>query len=250
MKKILMIFALFAALASPVSATTFPVDDASIAAYVQLPSASIDLASVVNVFHYVEDLNNSYILGTIEIPGIYPSNNVYIKTYVGADGWIVAYIPRDESMAKMIRWDDTAHKGICSTQLFPTKLDKAIEILSTATGIDYSTIESEIKYYDFEHPEATDIKVIMKGHFGGGFNLLIPDGINLYDASASVGANFGRFYYVLDGQYLINWEVDATIYGDIPLNLLEKGRTHNILIMTDNMNACTMSATILVYAKP
>lgn len=247
MKKILMILALFAALASPVSATTFPVDDASIAAYVQL--SSVDLAAIADDFYEVYDLNSNYILGTIYVQGL--SSHYYIKTYVGADGWVVAYVPRDVPMAQMIKWRSKPENN---PPLFPTTLESAIEAVCTATGIDYSTVASGIKYYDFEHPDATDMTIIIDGT--GDFSLLIPNEITIHDASASMGSVRGsrtnKGYHV-DNEALMGKSVGIwNEYTEIPLNLLTKGETHRIYTEsnTQHGNYPANSATILVYSKP
>jgi hypothetical protein len=249
MKIILMILALFAALANPVSATPFPVDDASIVAYVQL--SSVNLPDIADTYYDVRDLNERYILGTIAIPN--GNRDYYINTYVDVDGWVVAYVPKDTPMAQMIQWSG---KPYVDPPLFPTNLNNAIEAVCIATGIDYSTIEAEIKYYDFEHPDATDFTVIMDGtgtQDTGKFSLLIPDGITLYDISASVG--YADCAYVVDNY---RWDgkslmegchgYDWSEYFNVPNYLWAKEKTH--WITTHNRIYPANSATILVYSTP
>ena len=245
-----------------VSATTFPVDDASIAAYVQVPN--ISLPDAVNAFYHVYELNNSYILGTIEIQNL--GRKDYIKTYVGADGWIVAYVPRDVPAAQMIQWYG---KDLENPTLFPTTLENAIEKVCNATGVNYSMIKDNIKYYDFEFPNATNIKIVIEEvkerqwQRENKFSVLIPVEIIVYDSSVAlsgfcpgcVGTGYSVIGYSWDNQTVIQDDYVAvnefwSDYADIPSNLLTKGETHWITTFASVYGFKALSATILIYSIP
>ncbi len=245
-----------------VSATTFPVDDASIAAYVQVPN--ISLPDAVNAFYHVYELNNSYILGTIEIQNL--GRKDYIKTYVGADGWIVAYVPRDVPAAQMIQWYG---KDLENPTLFPTTLENAIEKVCNATGVNYSMIKDNIKYYDFEFPNATNITIVLekvKDHQWvreNKFSILIPNEIAIYDASAALlgfcpgcgGTGYSVIEYKWDNHTVIQDKYVAinerrSSYADIPRQLLTKGETHWITTYASVYGFRAFSTTILIYSIP
>jgi hypothetical protein len=240
-------------MAGTAHATTFPVEDASMAAYVYVPGLS--LPDAANAYYHIYDLNNSYIFGNVRVTGLGRTDD--IKTYTGADGWVVAYVPRTVSRAQMIQWSGKSI-GSNNVELFPTTLEDAIKQIAEATGANYSEISPNIKYYDFEYPEAENITVILDGGYKDeSFSLLLPHEITVYDVSASIGktGSAAHTIYIWDGSHRINLGHVGTYsnYGDMPANLWTSDVTHWIRTYMDRSYSSAYrvnSATILVYSTP
>jgi hypothetical protein len=233
-------------------ATTFPVEDASMAAYVYVPGMS--LPDAANAYYHVYDLNNSYILGNVRVTGHARTDD--IKTYAGADGWVVAYVPKTVSRAQMIQWKGKSI-GTNNVELFPTTLEDAIEQIAVASGANFSEISPNIKYYDFEYPEAENITVILDGgHADESFSLLLPDEITVYDVSASIGKAgwhaTTRYYWDNSIRIDLGHASSKSSYTNIPASLYTSGKTHWIRTYMSGSGGyySVNSATILVYSTP
>ena len=153
--------------------TTFPVDDAGIAAYVKV-SDSIELKDVLDIYPYghVEVLNETYVIGTVQ-----NADGIWTHLYIGADGWVIPYYLNTEHASRIVRWNKSSPYDPTPENV--TAMNTLEEIISRVCpylGVDYETIKPEIKYYDFEYPSATDMRVIVDIAQGGGdsFKLWIP----------------------------------------------------------------------------
>ena len=102
---ILVLAAVFLCLfmAGNASATTFPVDEAGISAYVKV-SDSIDLHEVMDNLmpHIAEviEVNPTYFIATVT-----NDDNQNTHLYVGADGWVIPYYLPSENVSKVVRWN-------------------------------------------------------------------------------------------------------------------------------------------------
>ena len=101
-------FVLFLVGVQNAEATTFPVDEAGIAAYVKLDSVDItDLTEALNYFYSVEEQNETYVIGTVKVENImgkYVPFYNYPHVYIGLDGWIVAYYSNTEQASRIMQW--------------------------------------------------------------------------------------------------------------------------------------------------
>ncbi len=183
--------------------TTFPENEAGIAAYVKLDGVNSEnnqtILTKINNFlannGSVEDTGEaSHILGTleIEIKEKSDSENVIFsispQIYADASGWLVAYFPNDVPASKMIRWNGyTPENGLKSNVL-----EKAID--RTAQSIDKTY--SAPKYYHFQYPDANRMTVITSTVYNperedgveypeDNFSVTIPEG-TVYEASYSI----------------------------------------------------------------
>ncbi len=94
------------------------------------------------------------------------------------------FIGNDEPPANLISWNDIdLENGVIEY----TTLEKAIKMACDSVGIDYDSIKSNIKYYDFEYPNANGISILIRvRNTGGGTNythFALPDTATLYEAS-------------------------------------------------------------------
>jgi hypothetical protein len=173
--------------AAATDGTTFPVDDAGISAYVKV-SESIDLHTVLDYLmpsiSYIIETNPTYF-----IVNLTNDDNQITHLYVGADGWVIPYYLGTDKVSKVVRWNST------SSQYHPpqsvinmTTLEELIFKTCAAIGIDYETIKSDIKYYDFEHPDANRMMIAVDMKSGSGsdsFYMAIPSEVSVNESAYS-----------------------------------------------------------------
>lgn len=156
--------------------STFPVDEAGIAAYVKVDNIDIaDLTESLNYFQTREKQEATYVMGTVGIlnsAGGYDYYD-YPHLYIGLDGWLVAYYLKDEPASKIMQWKNY------TTSTMNTTLKDTIDYMAEKIGVTYSS--SSVKYYDFEFPEANKLTLIVDSD---NFSLTIPGA--LYEAAYSV----------------------------------------------------------------
>jgi uncharacterized protein YpmB len=186
---ILVLAAVFLCLfmAGNASATTFPVDEAGISAYVKV-SDSIDLETVMENLlphiYQVLEVNPTYFIVTVT-----NDDNQNTHLYVGADGWVISYYRGTEEVSRAVRWniasdEDPTPEGVTSM----TTLEEVISKTCDAAGVDYETIKSGIKFYDFEHPNADRMMFVVDMQSGQGSNsfyIAIPPEVTVKESSYS-----------------------------------------------------------------
>ena len=165
--------------------TTFPVDDAGIAAYVKV-GESIELAKVVSVCSYIEEMTPTYFIGHVQNSDVQTTH-----LYVGADGWVIPYYLNTEEASRIVRWNKLSdYDPTIENVTAMNTLEEVISRVCTNLEINYDSIKSEIKYYDFEFPDATNMVIsydIAHGETENSFELLIPsDFVTVYESSWSL----------------------------------------------------------------
>ena len=129
--------------------TTFPVDQAGIAAYVKLGQLSLDNFENAknNLFDYVENAGSAYLIGVKKYPvsDIEITNNtIDVRLYLGANGWLVAYLPKDQEPSRIVNW----HSGQpLSNTILKVAVDDAVQKIGAAAA-------GPVNYYDFVYPGA------------------------------------------------------------------------------------------------
>ena len=171
--------------AAPRAGTTFLEKEAGISAYVNI-GQEIDLEKAETAFKSIETANESYIIGQIALDG-YDPEYVAPHAYVHKDGWIVTYYLKNESSGKIMQWN-----GYSGGKITTTTLADTIKKICDAITFNYDTIKDDVKYYDFEFPNANRMMLITEWVEGSGeivhsdqFNLTIPTECELYEASWS-----------------------------------------------------------------
>lgn len=197
--------------AEETTSTTFPVNEAGIAAYVKLDSVDItDLTEALNYFHSIEKQDATYVIGTMKIVSLvdYYYGNAYTFSYphlyIGLDGWAVAYYKKDEEASRIMQW-----KGYIQGTINTTTLKDAIDAMLANIDLTYST---DIKYYDFEFPEANKLTLIAEttsySPSSNSFSVIIPG--TLYEASYSV---YTAGEYWQGSWYYCNDSADLSVDG-------------------------------------
>jgi hypothetical protein len=161
----------------------FPEDEAGISAYVNI-CQKINLEKAETTFKSIETANESYIIGQIALDG-YDPEYVAPHAYVHKDGWIVTYYLKNESSGKIMQWNGYGGGKITTTTLADT-----IKKVCDAITFNYDRIKDDVKYYDFEYPNANRMMLITEWIKGTGkqsdqFNLTIPIECKLYEGSWS-----------------------------------------------------------------
>lgn len=136
----------------------FPQDQAGIAAYVKLTGVnqtSFDTA-LDDFFDSTEPSGDTYMIG---VKGYlvddqpydpYAYNKTDIHFYLGVDGWLAAYLLKDDPAAKIVNWRPGAE---LKNTLLEVALEDAIAKLGAAPA-------GEIKYHDFSAPASSKMTLV------------------------------------------------------------------------------------------
>ena len=163
--------------------TTFPVDEAGIAAYVNIgPIEAQKLTEAANFFTKLEKVGEDYVIGTYNINGIFEPH-----VYVGLDGWVVSYYLKNEESSRIVQLntvfgDPSYIEDMSNTNLLRTITDLNLALYDTASRVE------DVKYYNFAYPAAKKMVVIRKDRITGkgeaSFQLSVP--ATIYEASWAV----------------------------------------------------------------
>ncbi len=235
-------------LAGSASATTFPVSEAGISAYVHVDQ-TIDLEQASDAFTTLDTINETYVIGTVSI-----ANFGYTSTpsvYVSRNGWIVAYFPNSYPASHIVQWN-----GIGDSTISRTTLEDAINTVATAIGT--TVTKSNIKYYDFRYPAATEMMMVVKKtpHGSSVFYQTIPDNFTFYGGSFSHYSHYSDVSYVyVDGVIvdtlgqsnwiLYNLKDEPSIIKGVPQTITI---THNAYGSSTGYTAGV--AVVLIYSPP
>ena len=182
----------------------FPEDEAGISAYVNT-SQTIDLDKLKTIFTEVEEVGDNYIIGIIPISDF--GGDIDVHVYADTDGWIVAYFTKDEPAAKIIQWGkDTDVDTPQITEITTTTLEDAIIKAADAAGILWAV--RDIKYYDFEYPNANGMTLFVRTRATDGTNITqveIPATYTLYEAS---------YYHYITGYNYYSFSTNSKLKVD------------------------------------
>lgn len=202
--KILMCVALFGILflvGSASAAVDFPADEAGISAYVKAKS-SINLNNVKPALATIEREAEDYIVGTVAMD--YHTEEQYPHVYVSTDGWVVAYYPNDRSSGWLLPWFYYSGGPISTTTLKETVVKVCTQIGGTTTGL---------KYYDFRHPDATNMMIIAESTTGSEwFKVTIPTSYTTYRVDWSHLGTSNNWHYA----YLDDTLFSQTYWSETP----------------------------------
>jgi len=198
----------------------FPQDQAGIAAYVKLEGVSqtsFDTA-LDDFFDSTEPSDNTYAIG---IKGYlvddrpydpYAYNKIDIHFYLGVDGWLAAYLLKDDPAAKIVNWRPGAE---LKDTLLKVALEDAIAKLGAAPI-------GEIKYHDFSAPASSKMTLAKESSPA---NDQDSEGnpINYNEFSAMMKGTLNRFSWSVEGVgtscsgYYWGSAIDLFIEGGDPI---------------------------------
>ena len=162
--------------------SAFPEGEAGISAYVNT-SQTIDLDKLKTIFPEVEEVGDNYIIGITNISDF--GGDINVTVYADTSGWIVAYFKKDEPAGMVMQWGkDTDVNNPQITVITTTTLENAIVEAADAAEILWAV--GDIKYYDFEFPDANGMTLFVRTRATDGANIAqveIPATYTLYEAS-------------------------------------------------------------------
>jgi hypothetical protein len=187
------------------ASAAFATNESGISAYVKA-GASINLDQASGAYRIIEDRTSTYIIGTVDVPNSTEYELPHVFT--SADGWIMAYYPKEEPRAMIVQWGQYDKNNPDLSQMKSTRLEDAISKVSSAIGIDYSTLKPNTKYYDFQYPDANGLTLIAETRNTNGadsFKFRVPIEFTLYNVSwayFSYDASDSNSQFRFDGNIL------------------------------------------------
>ncbi len=189
----------------------FPESKAGISAYINT-SQTINIEKVKTMYTLVEEVGDNYIIGITPISDF--GGNIDVHVYADTDGWIVAYFENNEPASKIMQWGTANVNNPIIGTITTTTLEDAIYKAGDAAGVGIPS--GNIKYYDFEFPNANSMMLFIRTKATNGANIHqveIPADYLLYEAS--------YYHYIYEYGYRGNrWDsklkVDGTIISDVP----------------------------------
>jgi hypothetical protein len=251
-------FLTIAPAASVQAATTFPVGEAGIAAYVKLNSisqANFDLAT--QQFFNSATASSTYMIG-IKTYNAADYNTVFkdpidIHFYLGANGWLVAYLLKDEISSRIVNWNS-------DQPLNNTLLQAAINDATSTIGVSAS---SAINYYDFSHPTANKMTLVRESFAEGStsttndFDVTVPGSVLQASWAVACAEGTGSTYtdaasLSFDDNGIARSWGNPFIYGNFVDNYNNNYFTANIdhkitLTRRSDANYYAATATLLIY---
>ncbi len=163
------------------SVGAFPQGEAGLAAYINTGQV-VDLDRLKTIFSTVEEVGDNYILGVVQIPDW--GGNIALHLYADTDGWIVAYLKKDEPVSMVMQWGTSDADNPTIGVIKSTTLEDALYKASDAAGV--GIVGSDIKYYHFAFPNANRMMIIVKVQATSGVGIHqieIPANYMLFDSA-------------------------------------------------------------------
>ncbi len=233
--------------------STNPFVDMGMAAYVKLDS--IDQTIFDNAtdhfFESAEQSGTTYIIGT----KTYYANDNYLASktilhfYLATSGWLVAYLAADQPASAMVNWNDSAS---LEDNLLKLAIDEAVE------SIGASYVDSEIKYYNFQYPDATKMTLVRENIAPGEeltdeFTISVPGTIQ--EASYAMVAFEGAInswsqaaVLTLDDTPVRHINIDNFLYGAYDSSIFTAGKAHKITLKSRDAECSIAAATLVLYS--
>ena len=225
----------------------FPEDEAGISAYVNV-NQSINITEAVKAFTQIEELSQTHAIGIIPIDNKRGTTNVHV--YVDTDGYIVAYFKNTEPASNIIKWSGM---DFDNPKIVDFTTNAAIKAMCDKINVYYRDIKDDIKYYDFEFPDAEKMVIFLNARSSDGdeyTHIFIPGKYRLYEASYSLIGEYYSGYGWGANLYVDGTEIDHTDYLTTGLYDLEStltlGEPHTINLYTHKWGGV---GTILIYKE-
>lgn len=208
---------LFISSAEAQTTTAFPEDEAGIAAYVKV--SSVDIEKIKPILIEAEQVGDNYIVGITAIPNF--GGNIGVHLYADTDGWLVAYIKANEPAAMIMQWGDANPSNPQIPVIHSTMLEDALSSAGDAVGAVVA--QRDVKYYNFEAPEANGMALFIRTRTAKGSNIVqveLPESYTLYEAS--------YYYYTYGKGSTSELKVDGTLVGTLVAGRKASGYTSSI----------------------
>ena len=232
--------------AQETTSTTFPVDEAGLAAYIRVKNINPENLSRIP-FETIEKQGKTFVYGKLKTDR--PEKSPHL--YIGLDGWIVAYYLRDEPRSKMINFGLDYYGNFV---FLKNELEKAV---CSASG-HFGQGCSEIKYYDFEFPQATRMSLVGE-KVGYGYyplylsskeDFLVAGFQEMYDASYQLLYNYSLTLSAQLGENKVferrfSTSTSEYVYDRFPKEIFTKGGSPGTKIILEKVQGEGWSSGIL-----
>lgn len=192
----------------------FPEGEAGIAAYINT-SQHIDLEKIKGVFSSIDKVGDNFILGVVPISDW--GGDIDVHLYADTSGWMVSYMKKDEPVSQIMQWGsadtDNPSIGVIQSTTLEDALYKAGEVAKVGL------VATDIKYYDFEFPNADKMMIAVKTQATNGASIMqlqIPDKYTIYEAAYY---HYTRYFGWSDAYANHYWtdsttKVDSSVISD------------------------------------
>lgn len=161
----------------------FLLEEAGVTAYTKADQ-QLDLEFLLARFKHIRARTNQYIQGIVYAPGYAGlpefDEKGEVQVIVHRDGWIVAYLTRWQTAAELFDWVNYDQE-----RLSATLVENTVKYLARELKLP----EVNIAYYDFRHPDATDLILVADRADGinttDSFTIHIPKEIQIYERTWS-----------------------------------------------------------------
>ncbi len=228
-------------------------ESAGLGAYVKLDSidqTTFDNATA-SLFNSVESFGTDYMIG-VKNYYAHEANSealVPLHFYLRTDGWLVVYLLNSQESSMIVNWNDGA-------SLEDNLLKLAVEDAAGTIGASYD--DSSIKYYDFAHPDASQMTLVRENiednsQLMNSFSILVPG--TVYQATyamASFGgalkANTSWANLYLDNNMVHNAKTtDNFVYGNYDESLFTAQISHEVIMHKADDIYPASTATLILY---
>lgn len=219
-------------------ATSFLEEEAGISAYFTT-SSPIDLDRIRDNYRTIELAEENFIIGSVEPPHYGENEDVHV--FAHRDGWVVAYYPKSDPVAKIIDiWEYADSEGTRIT----TKLGNVLNTIAGELGIP----NSAIGYYDFRYPEATHMTYVFESGNPGSFTIKLPATYGYYERGWSVGGYYPEM--AINGTKVADVESRSWVaYGTLTNAQLMPNEAHTVEVDSYARDP-VYGALVLVYRIP
>jgi len=229
------------------AATSFPVSQAGMAAYVKLDTANFSIANFDNaklaLFDSIETASATYLIGK-KAYGVDDNDKTKydFRIYLGADGWLVVYILTSDYPSYIVNWKTGA-------ALSDTILKFAIEDAIAKIGVPAA---APFQYYNFYFPTAKKMTLIRDSV--GYNNSDLTKSYNVFVPGSTAWMYFGT-KGVADGECSMAYLVNGSVAANISLNAISNFSFYEVFRTNQSYNIdlrrtsdrCKASAVTLLF---
>lgn len=140
--------------------STFPSDEAGLAAYIKVDS--LDIEKAVDGFDELYLMGGDWVVGIVWIEvyppystGKYTRRNVYV--YIDSQGWVVAYFEKDTPTGAIMVWTEIDEIAPELVAITTTTLEEALDKVLSSAEMDFDPFREQVGYFDFQYPDANSI---------------------------------------------------------------------------------------------
>jgi|GEM_PF-2352142 len=239
-----LIFSIIPGIISAQTATTFPASEAGMAAYVKLDSISpqtFDNAKL-NLFDSIISTGDTYFVAQKAYLPDEGMHSVNLRIYLGADGWLVVYLPKYEAPSKIVNWRNGA---ALSDTLLKIAIEEAIQKMG-------ATASAPFQYYNFAYPDAKKMTLVRDSvgydneELTSNYTVYIPGSVSQASfALRSTGTGYVR--YAINSSSLTTIANNSGIYDFIGPTWLPANTSRTIETLRTVTGVKGQSVTVILY---